>query len=180
MRIHETIFSINGLSFQYFIEVDLDNECPWDRSDAHGTVRHVNTRNNGYRSFKAPGERVIHVDGYDIWLYDFAGAMKKAKAQGWVADGVKPDMHPGKALELAVNEDMKHLRGWLASEWHYVGVTVKLLDVNGNPVEGPEESRWGIESYATECIQAEIQQMAMDIAESIGDKTEIVKVIKIR
>lgn len=169
---------VSGLKFRVELVHDDDNDAPWDREDGHGPVRTV--RASSYLEVeKRPGERVLHSDRRTYWLYDFSEAMKIAKRDGWGTSNATPDMNPGKVRELAVTEDMANLSAWLRSEWGYIGVVVTLLDVMGNNTE-VSDSIYGIESSSREYIEDEAKRLAESLAEDYADKSEIVKVIKIR
>jgi hypothetical protein len=177
---YDTMFTIDGLQFQYFTDQSDETDAPWVREDGHGDVRVVHNVRYMEQLQKRPGERVMYHDRYTYWLYDFAGAMKKAKADGWGTSNATSDMLPGKVRELAVTEDMQRLSNYLAGEWYYVDVAVKLLDIHGRPVEGYDDSMGSIESFATDYIEEEAHRMAEDIAKGLQGQTSITKTILIR
>lgn len=99
------------------------------------------------RKSKKPEERCLtsnpsttFSDRY-IWIYDFQGAVKKAR-KDWGASNGK------EAAEMA-ERDFKYIQDWLEDIWFYIGIVV----TEGKEVEGEfikdenlSKSLWGIES----------------------------------
>ena len=124
--------------FRVTFSHDHDAGTPWDNCEGVGDVSAWTTRD------KRPGERVLASDRSSKRFYDFAGAMRRARAEGWSAaphdKGTK-----GQRAARAVERDFERLRTWCADLWHYVGVTVELLDADCNGT-GDAESLWSVES----------------------------------
>ncbi len=145
-------FTHNGRSFTASIEADDSQDAPWEREDGHGPVRVVRVRGGlAHAGVKRPGERLLHSDGWTCWLYDWQAACKIARRDGWNA---APYDAPGR-IERAVSADFERMRGWLADDWHYVGVIVSADDG-----ESERESLWGIESDADDYLQEVAHELA--------------------
>jgi hypothetical protein len=148
---HLDIFEIPsapGLKFRVHIEQDDTNDAPWEREDGHGPVRCVRKRAEG----KRPGERILHENYPDIWLYDWQEASKIAKRDGW--GGNDP-----------VQADFDRLLRWLRSDWCYVGVCVEIIDADGDALtEKYDHALWGIESDCEDYIG----EVARELAEQAG------------
>ena len=121
---------------------DYDHGAPWEEEDGHGKVRETRTPQE-----KAPGEWVMHDNRGNYWLYDFQGAVKTAKADGWgigedeeakLAKALKRQPTANECAVRAVELDFAHLRGWLRDEWFWVGYVIKCGEY--------EDSCWGFES----------------------------------
>lgn len=145
---------LKGLTFRVEVKPDDGSMgAPWDEHDGHGAVRMVRGFVLG-EGPKNPGERVLHSDRGTAWLYDWQGAMALAKKDGW---GLSPEEKAKFAARLgraptvgevrteAVQRDFDYCRRWLNGDWHWCGVVVTLLDVEGNATR-ETESLWGIES----------------------------------
>lgn len=174
-----------GLTFSVTIHADDDNEAPWSREDGHGPVR-VSRRESYFVRYgvgdKRPGERALATDRGRAFLYDWQGAMKQARAEGW---GLAPEelakmtarigREPtrGEVCEAAVRADFNRLRGWLHDEWYYCGVVVTLRDVDGDDVDGETESLWGIESDAGDYLAEVASELAEELASRIGRKKKV-------
>ncbi len=74
----ETIdFDHNGNSYTATIESDDHAGAPWEEHDGHGGVSDWTTRD------KLPGELVLSEYGPSKRFYDFAGACRIARRDGW-------------------------------------------------------------------------------------------------
>lgn len=62
----------------------------------------------------------------------------------------------------AAMRDFERLRDWCNDGWHYVGVVVELLDLNGKPT-GRDASLWGIESDAGDYFEEVAREIAGEI-----------------
>jgi hypothetical protein len=166
----EEIFTIDeapGRRFRVHVVDDDTNEAPWERHDGHGPVRHVYSYHS--RPEKRPGERVMHSNRGDHWLYDWQAACKLAREDGWNA---KPYDAPGQ-IERAVQADFDYLRRWLSDDWRYIGVCVELLDDEGEPVtERYDYALWGIESDADDYIGEVAKELAGECANAEGITTK--------
>lgn len=172
-------FEVQGLTFRFNSEYDIDCDAPWEREDGHGPVtdwRHGRD--------KAPGERVLCSDRGSYRFYDWAEASRIAKRDGWGlgADDIAKLAHrlgraptKGDITAEAVQRDFDHIRDWCNDQWHYIGVTVTLMveDDDGELVEysGPLKSQfmdalWGIEDSEHKYVE----EVAHELAESIASQ----------
>lgn len=104
--------------------------------DLEEVVRHQMMRVLGTTSRRQTWYRV-----YDVWE-----TMKVAKADGW-RDLKWEAEHPNATEEekrmAAVDADFEFINGWYNDDWHWCGITVMLLDDEGDDTEH-EESLWGL------------------------------------
>lgn len=123
---------IDNQEFRVTIEPDQFSEYPWTWSDGHGQVRKSNNRHAEGYSDKSPGERPLNQAGRNEYqfYYDWSGAMRKAKAEGW---NTTPYDAPNPALR-AVQADFNRLRDFLRDEWCYMTVIVTAIDEDGNEI----------------------------------------------
>lgn len=146
-------FEHEGATFVADIVYDDTAEMPWDREEGHAPVRYAQVPYGSRRPHKEPGERILHTDGRDCWLYDWQGGCRLARRDGWRASADDP------SIEHAVQADFDRLRGFLRGDWHYVGIVVSLKSA-------PERftaSLYGIESDATEYIDETMRELAGEI-----------------
>lgn len=124
---------------EWTVEWAYDADCgaPRDNEDGHGPVSDWTSR------CKLPGEMVMANDRGLRRYYDFAAAVKQARAEGW---NTAPYEWPTKGAQAAAAAlaDFEYLSGWCNDAWHYCGITVKL---DGTDFEA---SLWGIESEGDE------------------------------
>lgn len=157
-----------SVKIEYFHDWGAD--APWDKSDSHGDIETVNISPwRGHNISKAPGQVILHADYRQgtAWLYDFAGAMKKAKSEGWSCDKCTPDMTPGQKAYSAVCADMDFLGAYLREDWRYVGIGCTVLDDEGEETE-KRDSCWGFESFNDYHKEAG-QEMAKQLAETFAE-----------
>lgn len=165
-------FEHKGRKFIAELHTDDDSTPPWKRADGHGTVTDWTTRD------KQPGERVLSDDGHSKRYYDWAGTMRKARAEFWGAPQEWQDefvrkhgrtFTRGEETAAAVESDFEFLRGWCNAKWHYCGVSVRALDAHGQPV-GDEfiNAIWGIEFDADDYIK----QVARELAEQVPSEAQ--------
>jgi hypothetical protein len=119
------LVAVKGLQFSLCIRRDDYGGTPWDQNEeCHGPVRyHDRGRYNTHSSkpTKRAGERELG----ESYLYDWAGAMKKAKAEGW---GPRtPYRTATQAAEAAVQRDYDYLKAWCEDDWCNVSVEVRLV-----------------------------------------------------
>lgn len=206
-RDHFETFELCGLTFAAYTERDDSMGAPWEEHDGHGDIRE--SRKESFTSRyqpgdKRPGERVLYADCGVFLLYDWAGTMKKARAEGWGlgddaraalveriagrdalaaarAEGVArpfdrvPELLPrftreptrGEIVAEAVRLDFERLRAWANDEWHYVGVIVELLDVEGDET-GEDESLWAIESDSPDYHAEVARELADQLIDRLG------------
>lgn len=70
-------FEHNGVAYVATIVHSDMHGAPWEEEDGHGDVSEWTTRD------KLPGELVLSEDGRSKRFYDFAGACKIARRDGW-------------------------------------------------------------------------------------------------
>lgn len=174
---------VKGLTLRADVLPVYDMGRPWDNSDGHGPVtEYVPPRIGRYFSRtwpegKRPGQRPLS----ERWLYDWQGAIEQAQREGW---GLAPDALAALTAKLgrkptprqiraeAVRRDFEFLRGWCIDEWHYCGVSVALLDDEGeevSPTVGRAiDSLWGIEYGHINGQWSEYhKEVAQELAEGI-------------
>jgi hypothetical protein len=161
-------FEHNGATFMRWTEDDdTGSRNPWD-DDGHGDVSEWVMRT------KKPGE--VRIDpgtnrkvGWAVF-YDFAGAVKKAKAEDWGHSGkskaelLELGFTAGQIAADAAKADMQRMKDWFLDRWHYVGVVVALCDDDGEPLPMPyRASLWGIESDAGDYLDEVSEECADEI-----------------
>lgn len=170
--IGEGTFTYEGLTFQAEFPRDDDMGRPWDEHDGHGPVREGKYY-AGEPPYKAPGERILYRDRSYGLIYDWASAIRLAKAEGWGmswddrrAFALKHWRQPtkGEVAEHAVQRDFDYLRRWCEDQWCWVSVHVSLLDEEGEVVD--DEWLGGLDSdsedYCCKC--------AIELAQQIIDR----------
>lgn len=145
--------TVEGRRFEVELYPDTDSGPPWENDCGTGIIRQVYTHG---RPTKEPGEIVIHSDRGDHWLYNWAKTMKKAVEQGWglsageelkLANKLGRKPTKGEIRQESVRRDMNRMRGWLRDDWMYIGVSVRIIGPDGEPVGEPyEHALWGVES----------------------------------
>jgi hypothetical protein len=132
--------TMNNLTIRIAFHPDYDSS-PFD--DCHELIRRSYYPHREGLSDKKPGERPLNQPGRNEYqyYYDFANAIKQAKAEQW---NIEPFDTPDKALR-AVQLDFDHLRQFITNDWYYVGVDVALVDSDGGILES--DSIWGVETY---------------------------------
>jgi len=156
MEYDSELIRSNGFDVMVTYYYDTDNDAPWNDSDGHGKVRISNCRGNDYSytyGDKKPGERPLNQAERNEhqYYYDWQDATKQAKRDGW---NTKP-YDAQNRITRAVQADFDYLRGYINQDWFYVGVTVTILDDDGDPV-GESDSLWGVETfkdYHRECAK---------------------------
>ena len=149
---------------EYLIEhlSDTDAGLPWEREDGHGEVSEWTKRG------KRPGELTLMAHRY----YDFAGACKIARRDGWGrriihaheggargAGGLSPRMKAARA----VRADYERLRAWCESKWEYIGVVVTPLTPDGDELRSKSRALWGIESDAGDYLDTVARELIGEI-----------------
>lgn len=126
--------AVDGLRCVATLQHDYDADPPWENDDGHGPVTGWLTRD------KRAGELVLCEDRGSRRFYDFAEAVRMARAKGWGFGGKSVDDHMaggmtiGQVAAAAAREDYENLRAWCRDEWFYVGVAVQLFDSNDEPI----------------------------------------------
>lgn len=156
-------FERDGHRFRVNFRDDDDTTAPWKREDGHGPVsdwrRHA--FGMGSKPPKAPGEMILWWDHGMYCTYDFAAAVRQAKAEGWDAPPYGEGTR-GQRAHRAAMADFNRLREWCAGRWSYVGIEVTLLDDFGDDM-GESESLWGAESDADEYLAEVANELADEI-----------------
>jgi hypothetical protein len=153
MRLYDgDTFERGGVTFRVRLGNDDVQDAPWDRSDGHGPVRRIRSRDH-----KAPGERILAENRGYCWVYDWQAACKMARKDGWNA---APFDAPHR-IERAVQADFDYLRRWLTDDWCYIGVVVERLDDEGSAVA--DSALWGIESDAHDYISEVANELADEL-----------------
>lgn len=166
-------FEHRGRTFRVDFAPDEDMGPPWKEHDGHGEVS--DWRRSSWCGYadKAPGERPLYRDGGAVLFYDWAGTIAKAKREGWgmserdplpaerLPDGRRPTA--GQIAERAVEEDFQRLKAWCEDRWSWIGILVREVDEDGEPV-GELASLWGVESDAGEYLA----EVARDLADELA------------
>lgn len=167
-------FTHRGRQFELAIFTDDQNEPPWKRADGHGPVRFISDSDP-----LEPGETVLYDCRRGRYVYNRGAAIVQAAREGWgLCDkkmarltarlGKKPTR--AQIRYAAVLADMDYLRGWCADDWHYVGVSVRILDQHGEPIgEDYDNALWGIESSSEEYLQETAAELAGEILRIRGN-----------
>lgn len=164
-EIDEHRFTLRGLEFEARIYSDHSHEPPGECEDGHGSVRFVSDSETLRR-----GEVVLCDLDRGRWVYDFGAALLTASRDKWGLSaaglaklGAKPTR--GQIRAAAVRADMDHLRGWYRGDWQYVGVAVRAIAADGQPIGGKlDNAIWGVESCGDYWLE-----VAREIAEEIAD-----------
>jgi hypothetical protein len=142
-------FKIDGRAFRASFFYDPFMGAPWEENDGHGPVREVRNREE-----KRAGEIILEFEQNRYWLYNVQGATTLA-LDSW---GLGDEEHAFLAAKLgraptkreisarAVEIDVSHLRKFLRGEWHWVIVTVSLLDDDGKESSKHADTCGGFES----------------------------------
>lgn len=133
---------------------------PWKEHDGHGPVSDWRAKDS-----KRAGERILCEDRGMARFYDFAAAVKLAKADGWDALPYKTGTAGERAVR-AVEKDMQYLADWCADRWCWVYV---VAEVSRNGAVIGQESCGGIESEGDYW-----REMAAELAQGLidADKAE--------
>lgn len=151
-------FEQGGRVFVARIYADDLADAPWENEDRHGPVRHVYSHYG--RPGKRPGERILHSEGRDHWLYDWQAAAAAARADGWDA----PPYDAPDRINRAVQADFDHLRGYLRGDWCYVGIGVVLASdaENASDTDYFSNAVWGVNDGG-EHVKEVAREIAGDI-----------------
>ena len=152
-----------GWTLRVECHVDEHMGPPWEEPDGHGPVSDWTTRD------KEPGEMVLHTDGRSRRYYDFAGAVKLARADGWDSEPFNKDGRetPGEQAHKAALADFKRLKGWCNDDWHWVGFTSAVISPDGDETEG--ESVWGFDDEAY-MLEDAFETLRYQVDELIEDR----------
>jgi hypothetical protein len=146
-------FTLEGVDYIAEVHHDSDTGAPWEECDGHGPVSDWTTR------AKRPGEMILNSDRDSHRYYDFAAAVRIARAESWNAPPYDvPGETKGQRAVKAVMADYARLRAWCDDGWHYVGVVVRRAD--SCSCCGASESCWGIESDSPEYLREVAEELA--------------------
>lgn len=162
-------FKIEGFTFKASFFYDPCRGAPWEENDGHGPVREVSSRD-----CKTPGEIVLHSSRGAVWLYDLQTATDTARKEWGIDDGARAKLAAqlgreptrGEIAARSVQSDIAYLRGWLNDTWHWVIVSVALVDDDGEESSKHSDSCSGFESsdtYPLEWAKGEAASMAETI-----------------
>lgn len=155
------------LTFRVEYHHDTDAGTPWENSDGHGPVSAWTTRR------KLPGELVLNSERGRYRYYDFQEACRISLQEGWDAapynDGSQTKRQQAAKAAMA---DFEFLRRWCNDQWHYVGVTVTLLDAEGNETE-VFDNLWGVETE-NDNHHTVARQLADELAHGYGTRWDVV------
>ena len=154
-----------GITVRIRYEPDYDSN-PFE-DDGHGDIRQVYSFWNC--PDKRPGEVILHSNRGDYWLYDYQGAVQKAKADGWGCRSPSEGLTKSQIAAQAVDEDMTFLRGFLQDDWGYVGIICTAVDDDGEEID--EDSCWGFETYRDYHLEAG-REMAQALAEQVFERNQ--------
>jgi hypothetical protein len=156
-----TEFEHEGRTYAAKLERDEHHGAPWDEEDGHGDVTGWETRD------KSPGEMILCEDRHAKRFYDFAGAVKRAKAEGWDAKPYKTGTKSQQAHRAAL-ADFNRLCAWCNDDWCYVGVIVApVCECCGEVQDGKAASLWGIESDAGDYLAETARELIAEIEPDI-------------
>lgn len=117
--------------------------------------------------------RADRLGGY--WrVYDVWETMKVAKADGWRDlkwEAEHPNATEEEKLMAAVDADFNYLQGWYNDDWHWCGITVMLLDDEGDDTEH-EESLWGLCSGDADHHEEVIKELVGEIQRQVKREAE--------
>lgn len=148
----------NGAAYRVEYHYDEDMGAPWEEHDGHGIVSDWTSRS------KRAGEVSIAEDRGSHRFYDVAATTELAKRDGW---GLSPEeaagLTPGQVTARAVQRDLEFCRGWLNDEWHWMGVVVFPLTVDGDELKSKTQALWGLESTAGDYLDEVAQELIEQI-----------------
>lgn len=164
-----------GQDFTFRVKTAPDHDAapPWVDDDGHGPVTRWVMRG------PMGGERLLSVgaDGNCFRYYDWDEALVIAERDGWDAKPYNEGQQSKREqAEKAVKADFEYLQRWCREEWHYVSVTVTLLDPDGRPTiisqtyHGVEFAE-GTSRYVDEAAQEIIGEILAGYGTDWGPKT---------
>lgn len=175
---------LDGLKFDVERFYDHTSGAPWDEAEGHGPVSEWTVRD------KRPGERVLSSDRSFYRYYDIAEATRIAKRDGWgLGDEARQALTKqlgrqptqGQITAEAVQRDYAYLRGWCNNDWHYCGLVVSLLDINGDQTH-TSESLWGVEDgFAVRddsWIEEAATELAQQISKQVGSANDVTHLVE--
>ena len=149
----------SGKKFRLELAHDYSSQAPWEWTDGHGAVSEWTSRD------KKSGEIVLCEERGSKRFYDFQGAVKLARQDGWNVEPYEHDTN-GIQAEKAAKADFEYLRAWCNNDWWYACIRVVLLDENG--VETDYEEYLGmVEDRYDKKFRAYVMKAAMELIENI-------------
>lgn len=159
MNLITRVIGDTTFTFRVTVEQDTDSGAPWENEDGHGPVSEWVTRD------KRPGELVLNTDRNSKRFYDFAEACRQALAGGWDAKPYNTGAETKRQQAAkAARANFEHLRGWIVGDWTYNGVTVTVLDEDGEDTD-VTSSLWGVD----DCDPNYPQEVAADLIAELVD-----------
>lgn len=154
-----SIIEVQGMHFKVSIPRDDDMGFPWEEQDGHGEVSEWTRRS------KAPGEMTLCEDRGMRRYYDFQGAVKKAREEGW---NTAPYHWPtkGEQAHQSALADFEYLRRFCTGDWEYVNVGVTLLDDSDDLMDYPETKYLGGVEYDPS-NSSYVREIAEELAQQI-------------
>lgn len=139
----------DGFTVTAKIEYDSDTGAPWEEHDGYGDV-------TGWeRRAKLPGEMILSENRRSRRFYDFQGACKIARRDGWGMAKTR------QGAAQAAMRDFRALKAWCDDEWFWCGVVVT---VSRNGIELATESLWGIECNYPDSDNSHLGDVARELA----------------
>lgn len=143
-------FTQGGKQFRVTFPYDERTSEPWREFDCHGPVTDWTRRD------KAPGELVLTSDRGSRRYYDFQEACKIARTV-W-------GFTSREEAAQAARRDYERLRDWCANHWHFVIVSVELLDDDGDMID--RETLGGVESDCGDYLETLAHELAGELLEN--------------
>lgn len=175
---------LNGRNYRVTIEHDDTCCAPWE--DCDGMIDVIRVPHDYGRlsgPSKKPSEYVFHRGDRGCYSYvvDIPQAIEKALGEHWgISDAARSGVEMARGRKMtdrevavyAAHQNIEFIRGWCADEWYYVGVSVSLLNDEGEPDGEHGAALWGIESISGEYIRDDVvPELIGDIERMIGAKT---------
>jgi hypothetical protein len=162
----EEITAAHGTRFKIELSYDDYFREPWKENDGHGEVSDWTTRD------KRAGELVLWQDGRSKLFYDFAGAVKTARADGWGSRDCAPDDTPGQRAHKAAMSDYNYLRDFCRQEWWYCVLHVAMLNEDGTENEDYTDTCGGFEDGHGKRYRDYVMEEAQGMADSLERQLE--------
>ena len=160
---------VSGLQFLVEYEPEYFMGEPWKEECGHGPVSDWTTRD------KRPGELVLAEDRKSKRFYDFAAACKIALRDGWDSAPYNTGSETKRQQAAkAARADFERMRGWCNDAWGWCGITVTLLDDDGEKTDTCD-SCGGYASDEKEYLAASARDMAETIADQVQKTAEQVR-----
>ena len=182
---------IDGRKYRIDWHYDDTSGRPEDESDGHGVCADLNFDPADFGEDHDPEDGELDMEevvrhkmmrvlsrayrrGGVYRVYDVWETMKHAKAEGWRSlkwEAEHPNATEEEKLMAAVDADFNYLQGWYNDDWHWCGITVMLLDDEGDPT-GDEASLWGLCSDDDEYHEEVIKDLVSEIRRQVKREAE--------